>query len=160
MNLNMFINKNLLCRASKNCLILQLTVIMAVSVCLFGCGKKMPPVIPRQPVIPAVKDLSSEIDGGMIVLTWTLPDEKEYKSAGIKYFVVHRAKQKIPDGDCRNCPVNFKPVAEVSVEIKLPVKRMKYEEQLEKGFKYVFKIIAVSNTGTESSDSNYVEIVY
>ncbi len=156
----MFIHKNLLCRALKHSLILQLTAIMVVSVCLFGCGKKTPPVPPRQPVITAVKDLSSNIDGDMIVLTWTLPDEKEYKSAGIKYFVVHRAKQKIPDGDCRNCPVNFKPVAEVSAETKLPVKKMKYAEPLEKGFKYVFKIIAISNTGTESSDSNFVEIVY
>ncbi len=156
----MFIHKNLLCRALKHCLILQLTAIMVASVCLSGCGKKAPPVPSRQTVIPAVKDLSSNIDGDIIVLTWTIPDEMGDKSAGIKGFVVHRAKQKISDGDCRNCPVNFKPVAEVPAETKLPVKKMKYEEPLEKGFKYVFKVIVISNAGTDSIDSNYVEIVY
>ena len=52
---------------------------MAVSVCLFGCGRKAPPVPPRQPAIPAVKDLRSDIDGDMIVLTWTIPDENRLK---------------------------------------------------------------------------------
>jgi len=155
----MFIHKNLLCRALKHCLILQLTAIM-VTVCLSGCGKKGPPVPPRQTVAPAVKDLSSNIDGDMIVMTWTVPDEMKDKSAGIKGFVVHRAKQKISDGDCRNCPVNFKPVAEIPAETKIPAKKMKYAEPLEKGYKYVFKVIVISNTGTDSSDSNYVEVVY
>ncbi len=154
------IHKKLLSRALKQCLILQLTVLMAASVCLFGCGKKGPPVPPRQTVTPAVKDLSSNIDGDMIVLTWTIPDKMEDKSAGIKDFVLHRARQRIPDGDCKNCPVNFKPVAEVSAETKLAAEKMKYSERLEKGFKYVFKVIAVGNSGRESIDSNYVEIVY
>lgn len=156
----MFMRQNLLWRALKHCLILQLTLFVAVSVCLFGCGKKGPPVPPRHTAIPAVKDLSSNIDGETIVLTWTIPGKTEDKSAGIKSFVVHRAKQKITDGDCKNCPVNFKPVAEVSAETKLPAEKMKYAERLEKGFKYIFKIIAISSAGTESSDSNYVEIVY
>jgi len=156
----MFTHKNLLWRALKHGLILQLTVFMAVSVCLFGCGKKGPPVPPRHTAIPAVKDLSSNIDGDTIVLTWTIPDKIEDKSAGIKGFVVHRAKQKISDADCRNCPVNFKPVAEVSAETKLPAEKMKYAERLEKGFKYVFKVIVISNAGTDSNDSNYVEILY
>ena len=154
---NIFFHKNLLCRVLKHCLILQLTAVMAVSVCLFGCGKKAPPVPPRQPAIPAVKDLRSDIDGDMVVLTWTIPDEMKDKSSGIKSFVVHRAIQNIPDGDCRNCPVNFKPVAEIPAETKLPLKKMKYTERLEKGIKYVFKVTVISNTGTESADSNYVE---
>jgi len=156
----MFMHKNLLWRALKHCLILQLTVFVAISVCLFGCGKKGLPVPPRHTAIPAVKDLSSNIDGDTVVLTWTIPGKTEDKSAGIKGFVVHRAKQKMTDGDCKNCPVNFKPVAEVSAETKLPVEKMKYTENLEKGYKYVFKVIVISNTGTDSSDSNYVEIVY
>jgi len=156
----MFMRKNLLWIALKHCLILQLILFMASSVCLFGCGKKGPPVPPRTTPIPAVKDLSSNIDGDTIVLTWTIPGKMEDKSAGIKAFVVHMAKHKITDGDCRNCPVNFKPVAEVPAETKLPAEKLSYSESLEKGFKYVFKIIVISNAGTESSDSNYVEIVY
>lgn len=155
---NIFFHNNLLCRALKHGLILQLAVVMAASVCLFGCGRKAPPVYPRQPPIPAVKDLSSNIDGDMIVLTWTIPDEMRDKSSGIKGFVVHRAKEKITDDDCRNCPVSFRPVAEVPAETKDPMKKMEYTERLEKGFKYVFKVIAFSNTGTESADSNYVEL--
>lgn len=154
------IHKNLLCRALKHCLILQLTLLMAASACLIGCGKKGPPVPPRQTLTPAVKDLSSNIDGDMFVLTWTIPGKMEDKSAAIKSFIVHRGKQKIQDGDCRNCPVNFKPVAEVSAETKLAAEKMKYAERLEKGFKYVFKVIASSNSGRESIDSNYAEIIY
>lgn len=156
----MFIHKNLLWRALKHCLILQLTLFMVASAGIIGCGKKGPPVPPRTTPVPAVKDLSLNIDGDAILLTWTIPDKTKDKSAGIKGFVVHRAKHKITDGDCRNCPVNFKPVAEVSAETKLTAEKMSYSERLEKGFKYVFKIIVVSNAGTESSDSNYVEIVY
>jgi hypothetical protein len=159
-NLTMRINKKILPKALKYCLILHLALVMASLLFLPACGKKGLPVPPRQAAIPAVKDLSLNIEGDMIVLTWTVPDKMKDASLDLKEFVVHRAKQKIQNGDCRNCPVKFMPVAEVPAETKPAGKRMKYEDRVEKGFKYVFKVTAVSRTGSESGDSNYVETVY
>jgi predicted small lipoprotein YifL len=152
--------KKKLCSKLKHCLKVQLAFIITISVCLFGCGIKGPPVPPRQAVVPAVKDLSSIIEGDMIFLSWTVPDKPEDKNILIKGFVVHRAKQKISEGDCKNCPVKFKPVAEVPAETKPGLEKMKYSEPIEKGFKYIFKVKATSDTGAESRDSNSVEVIY
>jgi len=155
----MFINK-IICMGLKRCFVIQLAVIMTVSVSFYGCGRKALPLPPRQTPVPAVKDLSLKIEADTAVLTWTVPDKPEDKNAGIKGFVVHRAKQKISEGDCRNCPVKFKPVAEIPAETKTSLKKIEYTEQLEKGFKYVFKVTITSNAGAEGGDSNHVEIIY
>jgi predicted small lipoprotein YifL len=154
------INGKLTAGASRRSLIFILIMIMVPFLFLHGCGRKGPPVPPKQPAAAAVKDLSLSINGDMVLLNWTVPDEMKETGSGIKEFIVHRGKQKLSNGDCRNCPANFRPVAEVPAEAETAGKGMKYGERVEKGFKYVFKVTAVSRAGTEGGDSNHVEIVY
>jgi hypothetical protein len=144
----------------KRRLTVQLALIIAVSICCFGCGVKAPPVPPRQAPVPEVKDLSSIIDGDKAVLSWAVPDKPGDKNSLIKSFVVYRAKQKISEGDCKNCPVKFTPAAEIQADLKPESKKMKYSESLEKGFKYIFKVTSKSATGAESRDSNFVELSF
>lgn len=135
--------------------------ILCAALCLSGCGKKGPPVPPRQVAVPAVNDLVQIIEGDRVILTWTVPEVKEKKGLFITGFVIYRAKNPVSESACKNCPVQFKPVAEVMVDSKSKAGKVKYAGQLEKGFRYFFKVTGfIEDTALVSKDSNIIEFDY
>ncbi|MDP3284394.1 MAG: hypothetical protein Q8M56_08205 [Desulfobacterales bacterium] len=141
--------------------VILISAVLGVFLFLSGCGKKGPPVPPRQVVLPAVNDLVSVLEDDRVILTWTVPEIKEKKGPIITGFVVHKAKNPVQESECKNCPVQYKAVAEIMAGSKGKDGKMKSVGQLEKGFKYFFKVTPFSEgTASGSRDSNIVEFIY
>ena len=66
-------------------LIAIFSILICIVVFFPGCGRKAPPVPPGQARPPAVDDLSSSIDGDMLKLAWTIPDENRKITSGTRH---------------------------------------------------------------------------
>lgn len=144
-------------------LILPFSILIIFVLLVLGCGKKAPPVPPRQAKPPTVNDLRASIDGGILKLSWTIPREKGTIMPSLSGFIIYRSKMLLLDTDCEVCPVPFKRVADILIEAKGPEYMKKgnntYTETLKKGYRYIYKVI-VYRKGVTSSDSNYVDLTY
>ena len=160
----MFAIKNLkLYRDFSKSLLLQSSVLIIFALFLSGCGRKAPPIPPRQTQPPAVNDLSAIIVRATVMLTWTIPREKEKVISGMSGFIVHRSKKLLSAPDCKDCPVLFKRIADIPIEVKtskyLKKGNVTYTETLEKGYRYIY-MVTVYTEGATSSSSNYVDFIY
>ena len=144
-------------------LILPFSILIIFVLLVLGCGKKAPPVPPHQAKPPTVDDLRASIDEGTLKLTWTIPREKGTIMSSLSGFIVYRSKMLLSDSDCKNCPVLFKRVADIPHEVSASGYMKKgnstYTATLEKGYRYIYKVI-VYRKGVTSSDSNYVDLIY
>lgn len=143
---------------------LTASILMMVFLSLLGCGKKAPPRPPGRIPLPVVKDLKVTIGRDMLWLTWTIPVAEDEKDSNFTGFSVYRSKEAIPESDCKNCPIRFKRADQIPVEVK-PLNdpyrsTMSYEEPLEKGFRYIYKVIGHADGGRVSGDSNIVDFKY
>lgn len=140
-------------------LYISIPILIVFAFFLHGCGKKAPPVYPRQePPLP-VTDLSKSIDSDKLKLIWTAGKRKNVKSKPVG-FIVYRSKNMLLDSDCKNCPVVFTRVADISVQMKDLKKTLTYEETLEKGYRYVYKVNAYFANRVVSGDSNLLSFTY
>ncbi len=133
--------------------------ILGVIVAFFsisGCGVKKPPIPPRQVSPMAVTDLNKIIEQERLKLTWTIPKGKKPELLG---FILYRSRVELTDADCKDCPVLFKRIGDILIKSQ-ENGMMKYEETLEKGYKYIYKVITYATDGTVSTDSNFVEFTY
>ena len=144
-------------------LISQFSILLTFALLLSGCGRKAPPVAPRQVKPPAVNDLSASIDGDILKLTWTILRGKEKVISDLSGFIVYRSKKLSSEPDCKSCPVLFKRVTDIPIEVPSSgyIKRgnMIYVETMEKGYRYIYKVTFYAE-GIISSDSNYVDFIY
>jgi len=141
-------------------LIAIFSILLCIVVFLTGCGRKAAPVPPGQVRPPVVDDLSSSMDGDMLKLVWTIPDEKGKVASGVDGFIVYKSKTSLSDPDCEKCPVLFKKIADIPIEGKDINKKITYRETLEKGYKYIYKVTVYTKTGASGKDSNYIKFVY
>ncbi len=142
-----------------------ISILIAVVFVLPGCGKKGPPVPPRQKPIPSVSDLKYSIDGNKLTLTWMIPKEKENLKTAFDGFIVYRHKRPISDSQCKNCPKLFQQVADIPADITNDApgyenKNIEHREEIEKGFVYTYKVVLYTKNGVFSADSNYVDFNY
>ena len=156
-------NRKKLYKTFNTHLILQLSILSIFVLFVSGCGKKAPPVPPRQKKSHAVNDLHANIDGETLKLTWAISKEKGKIISDLSGFIVYRSKMLLLDSDCEVCPVPFKRVADIPIEAKgfeyMKKGNSAYTETLEKGYRYIYKVI-VYRKGVTSSDSNYVDLIY
>ncbi|MBU4101831.1 MAG: hypothetical protein KKH20_10745 [Proteobacteria bacterium] len=145
---------NYCCRS----IIVQILIIVAFSVFLSGCGKKVPPKPPGQEEPPIVDDLSYSLDGDRLKLTWTSPEVKRKVKSGLGGFYVFRSKKLVSESDCENCPVIFKRVADILFQDTED--SIKYAEAIEKGYRYIYKVVVYTNNGVTGRDSNLVDFTY
>jgi len=147
---------NYCCRS----IIVQILIIVAFSVFLSGCGKKAPPKSPYQEEPPIVDDLSYSLDGDRLKLTWTTPEVKRKVKSGLGGFYVFRSKKLVSESDCKNCPVIFKRVADILLQGTESSGRdsIKYTEAIEKGYRYIYKVVVYTNNGVIGKDSNIVDL--
>ncbi len=138
-------------------LIAIFSILLCIAVFSLGCGRKAPPVPPGQVRPPAVDDLSSSIDGDMIELAWTIPDEKGKIASDSVGFIVYKSKTSLSEPVCKECPALFKRIADIPIEEKDINKKITYKETLEKGYRYIYKVTVYTNTGASGKDSNYIE---
>ncbi|MBW2003427.1 MAG: hypothetical protein JRI72_02275 [Deltaproteobacteria bacterium] len=110
-------NRKKLYKSFTTHLILHFSILITFALLVLGCGKKAPPVPPREKKPPAVNDLSTSIDGDTLKLTWTIPKEKGRIMPDLSGFIVYRSKMLLPDSDCEVCPVPFKRVADILTKV-------------------------------------------
>ncbi|MFO7560080.1 MAG: lipoprotein [Desulfobacterales bacterium] len=137
-------------------------LVVAMILLLSGCGKKGPPVPPRHEIPPPVTDLSWEINQQILTLSWTVPKvESPIRLAGFK---IYRSRKRLSVSDCPDCPGIFEPVADRV--IKNPIsrdqggERKMYTEDLETDSRYEYKVVAYTENGISSPDSNIVGFDY
>lgn len=140
-------------------IIVQILIIVAFSIFLYGCGKKAPPKPPRREEPPLVDDLSHSLDGNNLKLRWTIPEVKRKVKSGLGGFYVFRSKKSVSESDCKNCLKIFKRVADIPLEDmgNSGKDTIKYSEALEKGYRYIYKVVIYTNNGVTGKDSNIVD---
>ena len=138
-------------------LIAIFSILLCIVVFPTGCGRKAAPVPPGQVRPPVVDDLSSSIDEDMLELAWTIPDEKGKVASGLGGFIVYKSKTSLSKPVCKKCPVIFKRIADITIEEKDIYKKITYRENLEKGYRYIYKVTVYTKTGASGKDSNYIE---
>ena len=149
-------------------IIVQILIIGAFSVFLSdflsGCGKKAPPKPPLHEVLPIVTDLSYSIDEDKLKLTWTVPKVKQKVKSDLSGFVIYRSKKPFSESDCLNCPVVFKRIANIPINANssgnLKKDIITYNEILEKGCRYIYKVTVYADNGVTGDDSNQIDFVY
>ncbi|RZB35250.1 MAG: hypothetical protein SRB1_01018 [Desulfobacteraceae bacterium Eth-SRB1] len=139
----------------------KLSILIVLIIILCGCGRKALPVPPRHEPPPTVNDLSSSIEGDMLRLSWTVPEANKKIMSNLSGFVVYRSKKMVSGSECKKCPLLFKRIADVPVDVinqkDSKKKNMTYNETLGKGYRYIYKVAVYTNTGASGKDSNYIE---
>jgi hypothetical protein len=141
-------------------LIAIFSILLCIVVFPAGCGRKAAPAPPGQVKPPVVDDLSSSIDGDMLELAWTIPDKEGKIVSGLGGFIVYKSKTFLSESDCKGCPVLFKKIADIPIKEKDINKKITYRENMEKGYRYIYKVTVYTKTGASGKDSNYIELDY
>jgi hypothetical protein len=128
---------------------------------IFGCGFKGPPVPPRWEPPPKVNDLSYNIEGSNLKLSWSLPASASKRTSPIDGFRVYRSQISISEPHCEKCPLTFSAVGNVSNAVKqganAKAQAITFDQILEGGYRYVYMVRAYSDNGMVSKDSNTVK---
>jgi hypothetical protein len=121
-----------------------------------GCGRKMPPIQPGTYPPPAVKNLAFEMRDDRLTLFWTAPVAKGEKESPAVGFRILRARQTASEAECQTCSVRFQTVGDVRLAGRDPSERLQFQDRLEPGYKYRYKVIGYSDARLDSKDSNVV----
>lgn len=138
-----------------------LLVLVGLNFFLIGCGKKGPPRPPQRPLPPAVKDLTHVIYGEKVELSWTVPSAEDRKASPPVAIKVFRSRLSAEEASCENCPIHYSvsgdiPIHQKRSEQSKPLK-MSYTEDIEPGYRYMYKVIVLDEYGISSQDSNIVK---
>jgi hypothetical protein len=151
-------------RRLGNGLVLPFSILISVAFLFFGCGRKGPPVPPRQAKLPVINDLTSSIEGDLLQLTWAMPGHDKKRPPALSGFIVHRSKKSVSEPECEDCPILFQRVVDIPIQTEGSADLEKvvtvYTETLEKGFKYTYKVTIYMGTGAHGRDSNVVAFTY
>ena len=133
-------------------LITSILIILLVS--LSGCGVKGPPVPPVYVKPPAVMDLQHQVTGNQLNLTWSVPPMQDTDSSAIAGAKVFRLKQSLKNAACQDCSRTFILIS------KIPARSgtMQFQDTLDKGFAYYYKIILYDAGNHDGEDSNIVRV--
>lgn len=123
---------------------------------LGGCGKKAPPVAPKQPPVPAVKDLAAVYKIGRIVLQWHHPGGDPPAVA----YQVLQSRHAVSRPACPGCPLIFERLTTETVPETLRTQRFLLEVDVPAapGFIYHFKVVPLQFSGASGPDSNVVHV--
>ena len=132
----------------------------SLSLGLVNCGKKGPPKAPRRENPPAVIDLRHRIEGRQIELTWSIPAEESRHQDDLAGFKVYRSKVTQSEAECDECPLKFNLIGDVPILKNDEPTPMKFNDELEAGYRYVYLVRGYGENQMISEDSNLVEFAY
>lgn len=121
-----------------------------------GCGRKAPPVAPKQPSMPAVTDLTAVYDKRRIYLKWHHPGTM---SPTVGY-VVLQSQRALSQPDCPECPLVFERVGTQNLQPTLREQRhaLAFDVPVAKGAVYHYKVVPFQTSGAQGPDSNLVQV--
>ena len=85
--------------------IVPFSVFIVFVLLVFGCGKKAPPVPPREAKPSLGNNVCESIDRPTYKMTWTFHREKEITIPSLSGFIVYRLKMLHSDSNFNNSPV-------------------------------------------------------
>ena len=135
-------------------------VLALAVVSLVGCGVKRPPRPLGIPDPPSVTNLAHVVAGGEALLKWTVPSASSRVMNLARGFIVYRSKTAIQNGSCEGCPVLFKRIADVAYDPQGDQSDMSYNDPIEPGYHYVYKVVLFLEGGRLGGDSNFVTFDY
>ncbi len=117
-----------------------------------GCGKKAPPLPPEDKgnIIAAPFDLKFDIDNNRLSLTWKHEINAEAAKIPPHAFEIYMVQKTFEE--CEGCPFEFKKIETI------PMPKMQFSIDIEKGFKYYFRIRAIGEDGVVSENSKSILI--
>jgi hypothetical protein len=124
--------------------------------CVTACGKKGPPRPPGYLGPPVVSDLRYQIKEDDLVLEWTVQEPGKYRKNDVAGAKVYRFKTPGEKAACKDCPVNLSFVASIPFKLN----PMSYEEKIEKGFQYIYRVVLYDSQNQEGQKSNIVDFSY
>jgi hypothetical protein len=133
------------------------SMLVFLSSAFAGCGHKMLPIPPGVYPPPVVKNITFERQDDRLTLFWSLPAVRSEKEAPAVGFKILRARQTAGEAECRTCRLRFEVAGEVPAAGREPAERLQFQDRLEPGYEYRYKIISVSAEGLESRDSVSVQ---
>ena len=141
-------------KIKKNATQVSIILFIAILSVFLGCGKKGPPLPPeiKGQKISAPFDLKYALDGKKITLSWNHEIDKERAIIKPDGFTIFMAKKTFKE--CASCPFKFNIVASVA----MPSKEFIFE--LDKGFKYYFRIQATGEDNMKSEYSKTIQVDY
>lgn len=151
------------CRNLIKCFI----VFLSAAAMFMGCGIKKDPKPPKALAPAGVSDLTYRRDGDQVYLEWVTGVEGSIDVGETAGFYVFRSKIPKVEPECPKCPILFDRVGEIifdepQLEL-LTIDQREYrtfDETLEKGYRYIYKVSAFSEAGLLGPESNSVELVY
>lgn len=137
-------------------------VIIMLILMIAACGKKAPPKPPEgEKKPPPVSDLSANVTGNTLDLSWTAPATTDLHPLPAAGFRVLAFKENRGE-PCANCPPNFKAIGDLKVLGRLDraagQQIMRYRYPLDSGYRYTIAVISVAGDGSLGAESNIVRI--
>ena len=100
--------------------IIHFSILIIAVLFLAGCGKKAPPVPPRQVKLSAVNEINVHLVGKTLKLTWAMPQAKGEIISGLSGCIVYRSKMPA-SSDCRNRQALLKHIADEPIGVLLNI---------------------------------------
>lgn len=129
-------------------------ILTLLAIGVSGCGIKGPPAPPGYAAPPAITDLEYRLTGNQVVLTWAIPPKSATDNHGVAGAKVFRLKQSLKNLPCQDCPQTFTMIR------KVPARSgsMQFQDTIDKGFGYYYKIILYDADNHDGEDSNIVHV--
>jgi hypothetical protein len=128
-----------------------------------ACGIKSPPVSPETLTPPAIRDLTAEVIGDKVQLTWSMPKKDNALFDGVEHFRVYKYKSHSSIEVCEGCPIPFEHFLDIKLEDPEPAQvegdRIICHDSIEADHRYAYKVTAYHKSGGLSEDSNIVQFV-
>lgn len=135
-------------------LVCSLLMIFAIAWLGPGCGKKGPPLPPKdlEIILNQPFGLEYQLNQDFLVIQWKYDFEQSHKKAELEGFDIYMAK--IDPEQCTGCPIEFEKIDFVAAPA------LDYTMHILKGFRYYFKVQADGDSKIKSEFSNTVEFEY
>ena len=131
------IKQKKLCKNFTKHLVVPFLILIFFALLILGCGKKAPPVPPRESKSQRGKDICASIERDTFKLTWTFPKEKGITLSG---FIIYSFKMLHSDSNFNNSTALFKCIADILIEInayEYKKAAVTYIKSLEKKYRYI-----------------------
>jgi hypothetical protein len=97
--------------------IVPFSVFIVFVLLVFGCGKKAPPIPPREAKPLTGNNVCASVDRPTHKITWTFHREKGMTMPHLYYFIVYRVKMLHSDSNFKNPPALFTCIADILIKI-------------------------------------------